>query len=180
METHNVFGYTRRPGAESKEGQIQKRLLPNVAFLRLRIAPYPSMARTAFSTPTAAVVRRSKPWPMWSAWARVRSSNSISLGSLVLGRDCRRFFTSLVELRQEKQNKGVLRKTASTLKNEKNKNKKEKARVKEVQRNLSAPLLPKHRRHEASGQLAPQLLQPRFLSAAKIKKGCKIYLLRLK
>lgn len=56
-----------------------------------------SPQRTAFSTPTAAVVCLSKPWPMWSAWALVRSSNSISLGSLVLGRYCR-FFISLVDL----------------------------------------------------------------------------------
>lgn len=57
-----------------------------------------SPQRTAFSTPTAAVVCLSKPWPMWSAWALVRSSNSISLGSLVLGRYCR-FFISLVDLK---------------------------------------------------------------------------------
>lgn len=65
---------------------------------------YLSWAPTAFSTPTAAVVWRSKPWPMWSAWARVRSSNSISLGSLVLGSDCSRFFTSLVELEGDGRN----------------------------------------------------------------------------
>lgn len=58
---------------------------------------YPSPQRTAFKTPTAAVVCLSKPWPMWSAWARVRSSNSISLGSLARGRYCR-FFISLVVL----------------------------------------------------------------------------------
>lgn len=60
---------------------------------------YPSPQRTAFKTPTAAVVCLSKPWPMWSAWARVRSSNSISLGSLARGRYCR-FFISLVVLLQ--------------------------------------------------------------------------------
>lgn len=61
------------------------------------LSTYSSPQRTALSTPTAAVVCRSKPWPMWSAWALVRSSNSISLGSLVLGRYCR-FFISLVDL----------------------------------------------------------------------------------
>lgn len=61
---------------------------------------HPSPQRTAFRTPTAAVVCRSKPWPMWSAWARVRSSNNISRGSLVRGRYWR-FLISFVDLWKE-------------------------------------------------------------------------------
>lgn len=58
---------------------------------------YHSPQCTAFNTPTAAVVCRSKPCPIWSAWALVLSSKSISRGSLVRGRYCR-FFISLVVL----------------------------------------------------------------------------------
>lgn len=64
---------------------------------------HPSPHRTAFSTPTAAVVCLSKPCPMWSACARVRSSNSISRGSLARGRYCR-FLISLVDLQWGKIN----------------------------------------------------------------------------
>uniref|UniRef100_A0A6B0UAT8 Uncharacterized protein n=1 Tax=Ixodes ricinus TaxID=34613 RepID=A0A6B0UAT8_IXORI len=45
-------------------------------------------AWTALSTPTAAVVSRSKPCPTWSAWHLVRSSKSVSRGSEARGRYC--------------------------------------------------------------------------------------------
>lgn len=109
MKTHNVFGYTSRFRAEGEtEGgnsHVDVYTTLTVLWQRHMITccstAYPS-PHTAFSTPTAAVVVRSKPWPMWSAWARVRSSNIISRGSLVLGRDCIRFFTSLVELQEDR------------------------------------------------------------------------------
>lgn len=57
---------------------------------------------TAFSTPTAAVLCQSKPWPTWSAWALVLSSNRTSRGSLVRGRYCR-FFISFIDLQRDKK-----------------------------------------------------------------------------
>lgn len=122
VETHNVLGDTGRsvtavnqhnrlslmsgnqigvnnwPTWDQKKQQKNKKWTdePSIEY-KIFSCTYSSPQRTAFSTPTAAVVCRSKPWPMWSAWALVLSSNSSSLGSLALGRYCR-FFISLVDL----------------------------------------------------------------------------------